>query len=262
MLPEVLTPDAAMAGPSGALVSAGLGDNAASMLGLPGSGALVSLGTSAVVTTRHSSPVADPTGTVAGFADGSGAWLPLVCLLNGARVLDRTAALLGVDHDRFSSLALSAVPGAEGVTVLPFLDGERTPDLPRATGSFLGLTTDNTTPANLARATVEGVLCGLAVGLERLRDLGCTVDSVRLVGGAAASSAVQQIAPRVLGVTVEVPTPGEHGALGAALQAAWSLTSGAEPPEWVGGRTERFEAEQDIGVVERHLESVHLHRDR
>ena len=262
LLPEVLAPDATIDGPSGVLVSAGLGDNAAAMLGLPGDGALVSLGTSGVITTSHPSPLADPTGTVAGFADGAGTWLPLVCLLNGARVLDRTAGLLGVDHDRFSELALSAPPGAEGVTVLPYLDGERTPDLPRSTGSFLGLTTENATAANLARATVESVLCGLAVGLNRLRGLGCVVDSVRLVGGAAASPAVQRIAPRVLGVPVEVPSPAEHAALGAARQAAWSISGTPEPPRWPAGATATFHGPQDAWIVERHVESQHLHRHR
>ena len=109
-----------------------------------------------MVTAVATSRVRDATGTVAGFADATGHHLPLVCTLNAARVLDATARMLGVDHARLSDLALSAPAGADGLVLVPYLEGERTPNLPTATGRLDGLTLANSTPAHLARAAVEG----------------------------------------------------------------------------------------------------------
>jgi xylulokinase len=218
----------------GALLSAGTGDNMAAALGLglgPGDVA-VSLGTSGTVFGVAEKPVADASGIVAGFADATGRHLPLVCTLNAARVLTAAADLLGIDLSRLDSLALSAAPGAGGVTLLPYLDGERTPNLPEARGLLAGLTRGNASPANLARAAVEGMLCGLADGLDAIRAQGVAVQRVLLIGGAAASTAVRTIAPALLGVPVTVPEPAEYVALGAARQAAWILAGGAEPPPW------------------------------
>jgi xylulokinase len=192
----------------------------------------VSVGTSGTVYTVSDVPVADPDGIVAGFADATGRYLPLVCTLNAARVLSTTAALLGVDLSTLDKLALSAAPGAGGLTLLPYLDGERTPNLPDARGLLNGITRGNATPANLARAAVEGMLCGLADGIDAVRGLGVPVERVLLIGGAAASAAVREIAPALFGVPVGVPDPGEYVALGAARQAAWVLDGGAEPPAW------------------------------
>ena len=162
----------------------------------------------------------DPTGTVAGFADASGHFLPLVATLNAARVLDAIARLLGVDHAELSRLALAAEPGAGGLTLVPYFEGERTPNLPDATASLTGMTLTSTTRENLARAAVEGMLGGLAAGLDAVRDLGVPLERALLIGGSAQSEAVRVIAPLVLGVPVEVPEPGEYVALGAARQAA------------------------------------------
>ncbi|MGH3646591.1 MAG: FGGY-family carbohydrate kinase, partial [Micromonosporaceae bacterium] len=129
-------------------------------------------------------------------------------------------------------LALAGQPGAGGLVLLPYLDGERTPNLPDAAGSLHGLRRDNMTPENLARAAVEGMLCGLADGLDALRTLGVRVRRVLLVGGGARSDAVRAAAPSVFGAPVTAPTPGEYVALGAARQAAWVLAQSAEPPEW------------------------------
>ena len=133
---------------------------------------LVSLGTSGVVTATSDVRAADPSGVVAGFADATGRFLPLACTLNAARVLDTTARMLGVDLGTLSTLALSAPAGAEGVVLVPYLEGERTPNLPDATGALHGLTLTNATPANIARAAIEGMLCGLAVGLDALASTG------------------------------------------------------------------------------------------
>jgi xylulokinase len=233
-VPRVAAPDQIAAQGAGFALGPGCGDNAGAALGLgAGQGdVVVSLGTSGVVCAVSAVPASDPSGAVAGFADATGAYLPLVATLNGAQVLDVTARLLGVDHAGLSELALSAEPGAGGAVLVPYLQGERTPDRPNASGSFLGLTLQSTTPQNLARAAVEGLWCGLADGLDALRAQGAEVRRVLLVGGAALSPAVRSIGAEVLGVPLEVPPPEEYVALGAARQAAWVLSPGAQPPVW------------------------------
>lgn len=249
-LPRVLDPaEAAGRTAGGVLVAAGTGDNAAAALGLgvgPGE-VVVSLGTSGVVSARHDTPSADPSGYVANFADATGQFLPLVCTLNAARVLTAAAAMLGVDLQTLSRLALEAPEGAGGLTLLPYLDGERTPDLPDSAGSLHGLRRSNMTPVNVARAAVEGMFCGLVDGLDALRDQGVPVERVLLVGGATASEAVREIAPAVFGTAVEVPAEGEYVALGAARQAAWALSGDAEPPVWTRRTTDARKPPADPG---------------
>jgi xylulokinase len=239
-LPKVLGPsEQAGETASGAVVSAGTGDNMGAALGLgiePGD-VVVSLGTSGTVFAVHDKPTADPSGIVAGFADATGRFLPLVCTLNAARVLTSTAAMLGVDVQRFDQLALAAEPGAGGLVLLPYLDGERTPNLPGAAGSLHNLRRGAMTPENLARAAVEGMLCGLADGLDAVRAHGVVVRRVLLIGGAARSPAVQAAAPTVFGVPVTVPPPAQYVALGAARQATWALTGSVEPPAWSLGES-------------------------
>lgn len=233
ILPRVLGPsDAAGSTPAGALVGSGAGDNAAAALGLdaaPGD-VVVSIGTSGTVFAVTEAPVADVSGTVAGFADATGNFLPLIATLNAARVLDATAGLLGVDHEQLGRLALEAEPGASGAVLVPYFEGERTPNLPDATASFSGLTLANTTRPSIARAAVEGLLCGLADGLDAVRGQGVAAERVLLIGGAAQNPAVRAIAAQVFDVPVVVPEPGEYVADGAARQAAWVLTG--ERPSW------------------------------
>jgi xylulokinase len=222
VLPRVLGPDESVADPRDRLVGAGAGDNAAAALGLgagPGD-VVVSIGTSGTVFAVSEHRTIDPTGTVAGFADATGRFLPLVATLNAARVLDAIGGLLGVDHAGLSALALAAEPGAGGLALVPYFEGERTPNLPDATASLNGMTLASTTRENLARAAVEGMLGGLAAGLDALRGLGVPLERALLIGGGAQSPAVRAIAPLVLGLDVEVPEPAEYVALGAARQAA------------------------------------------
>lgn len=225
VLPRVLGHDESVTDAGGRRVAAGAGDNAAAAFGLGAvvGDVVVSIGTSGTVCAISESPVFDPAGTVAGFADASGNFLPLVATLNAARVLDATASLLGVGHAEFSDLALQAAPGADGLTLVPYFEGERTPNLPDATASLTGMTLASTTRPNLARAAVEGMLRGLGAGLDALRDLGIPLERALLIGGGAQSEAVRVIAPEVLGLPVEVPDPGEYVALGAARQAAQVL---------------------------------------
>ena len=218
--------------PAGLVVGAGAGDNAAAALGLDARSGdvVVSIGTSGTVFAVTDSPTVDPSGSVAGFADAGGAFLPLVATLNAARILDSIGRLLAVDHAELGHLALAATPGADGLVLQPYFEGERTPNLPDATASLFGMTLASTSRENLARAAVEGMLCGLADGLDAVELLGVTASRLLIVGGAAQNPAVAAIAAQVFAVPVEVPEPGEYVALGAAVQAAWALTG--ERPSW------------------------------
>jgi xylulokinase len=212
------------------LLGAGAGDNAAAALGLgaePGD-VVVSVGTSGTVFSVASRAVADPSGTVAGFADASGEYLPIAVTLNAARVLSSVAGILGVDFDELSRLALDADPGAGGVVLVPYFEGERTPNLPHAKASFHGLSIASSTRSNLARAAIEGMLCGLSGGLDALRAQGSPATRLLLIGGAVQNPAVQAIAAQVFDLPVVVPSPGEYVARGAAVQAAWAR-SGTRP---------------------------------
>jgi xylulokinase len=224
MLPPVLGPDA-VAGEwahTGSIVGPGTGDNMASALGLglrPGDLSL-SFGTSGVACTVTEEPSADPSGTVAGFADATGRFLPLICTLNATKVTDSVARLLGVTLEEFDALALSAPAGADGLVLVPHFDGERTPNRPEATGTLVGIGND-VSPANLARAAVEGVVCNLLGGVDSLVTGDRTSGQrVFLVGGGARSAAYRQIAADLLGSPVIVSSESELVASGAAVQAA------------------------------------------
>ncbi|MEP7024719.1 MAG: xylulokinase [Actinomycetota bacterium] len=220
----------------GTVLAAGTGDNMAAALGLglgPGDVA-ISIGTSGTAFAVSEVPAADPTGAVAGFADATGRFLPLVCTVNAGLVLAATAALLGASLAELARLALEASPGAGGLTLLPYLDGERTPNRPDATGVIRGLTTSNATRPNLARATVEAILASLADAAAHLAGHGIEQRRVLLIGGGARSEAVCRLAPGIFGAPVSVPEPEEYVALGAARQAAWALAGSTEPPAWPG----------------------------
>jgi xylulokinase len=236
----------------GTIFGAGLGDNAAAALGLGAEegDVMVSIGTSGVVAVVTAKPVRDHSGFVAGFADGTGRYLPLVCTLNGARVLDAAAAMLRVDYGELSRLALSAPPGSEGLVLVPYLEGERTPNRPNATGALHGLRVSNATPANLARAAVEGLLCALADGLAQLTTHGVVARRILLIGGGARSRALREIAPTVFGMPVLAPNPAEYVALGAARQAAWALRGLPRPPAWKPPATDEYTADPMPAVVE------------
>lgn len=235
----------------------GAGDNAAAAFGVgagPGD-VVVSIGTSGTVCGVAEQPTADPTGIVAGFADITGRYLPLVCTLNAARVLDAAATLLGVGLAELADLALSAPPGADGLVLVPYLAGERTPNRPDASGAVHGLTLRTATPAHLARAAVEGMLCALADGLDALVAQGVAVRRVILVGGGARSAAVRRVAPQVFGVPVVVPPPGEYAADGAARQAAWAALGGVQPPRWTVAGSRTYEADPVPSIRARYAQA-------
>jgi xylulokinase len=255
-LPRVADPAEIVARtPGGAALSAGTGDNMGAALGLGlGLGeVVVSIGTSGTAYAVAATPAADASGLVAGFADATGRFLPLVATVNAARVLTVTARMLGTDTGGLSRLALAAPAGAEGLTLLPYLDGERSPNRPAAHGVLRGLTSSNTEPENLARAAVEAVLCSLADAVDNLADCGITTQRVILIGGAARSPAVRAVAPAIFGVPVTVPEAGEYVALGAARQAAWAVSGAAEAPSWrPAGRAAEYTAEPTPQVRERY----------
>jgi len=212
--------------PADIVVGAGAGDNAGAALGLGATAGdvVVSIGTSGTVFAVTDQPTTDASGTVAGFASASADFLPLVATLNAARVLDSIALLLGVDYDELGRLALEAAPGAAGLVLQPYFAGERTPNVPEATASVFGMTLSSTTRPNLARAAIEGMLCGLADGLDAVQAQGVSVARILLIGGAAQNPAVRAIAAQVFSAPVVVPEPGEYVADGGAAQAAWALT--------------------------------------
>ncbi|MCZ7414098.1 MULTISPECIES: FGGY family carbohydrate kinase [unclassified Streptomyces] len=240
-LPEVLGPaDAAGQTPEGLLISAGTGETMAAAFGLGlGLGdAVVSLGASGSVSAIHHEPLADGSGTITSYADATGMHLPVVRTVNAVRVLRGTAELLGCDLEGLAALALKSSPGSYGLVLLPYLEGERTPELPHTAGTLAGLRRESMKPEHLARAAFEGMLCGLADALDVLRRRGVAVHRVFLLGQAAELSAVQTIAPALFGAQVVVPEPADYTTLGAARQAAWALavanghTTPSAPPQW------------------------------
>jgi xylulokinase len=232
-LPIVLCPTEAVgplgsAGASGLdigrvdVVGPGTGDNMAAALGigLDQGRACVSIGTSGTVYARSATAVADSTGAVAGFADADRGFLPLACTLNATRVTGAVARLLGVSPSRLDLLALGAAPGASGLVLVPYFDGERTPDRPVATGTLAGIRSD-VSREDLARAAVEGVVCGLLDALDALARVAVLDDGpLVLVGGGARSPAYRRILADLSGRVVLVPDGDEAVATGAAVQAA------------------------------------------
>jgi D-xylulose kinase len=209
--------------PSGVPVAAGSGDNMCAAVGAGATRAgiaVLSLGTSATVFGRSTSPVVDPEGLVAPFCDATGGWLPLLCVMNATGVTEEVRRATGLDHGALAERAAEVEPGARGVLWLPYLVGERVPDLPRATGAILGLRPGSLDAGVLYRAAVEGVALNLAEGVERMRTLGLSVERVRAVGGASRNRLWLRVLADVLGLPVAPLAEPEAAALGAALLAA------------------------------------------
>jgi xylulokinase len=220
VVPRVAAPDEVIGEWQGVRVASGTGDNMAAALGLAvkAGEAVVSLGTSGTAFTVADRASADVLGNVAGFADATGRYLPLVCTLNATKVTDAAARLLGVDHGGFDRLVYDGVRGSDGVTLLPYFDGERTPDLPAATGAIVGMRSD-ISREQLARASVEGVVCGLLDALDALAEH-AVVNSIVLTGGGARSAAYRSVFAELAELPVSVTDADEAVAAGACVQAA------------------------------------------
>ena len=255
-LPRLLTPEekvgtiraevaAELGLPLNCIVSSGGGDN---MMGAIGTGNVkegvvtLSLGTSSTVYSFRRRPVLDPTGTVAPFCSSSGGWLPLVCTMNATNVVTQTVRMLGKEIDAIDGALLSTKPGADGLTFFPFLNGERTPDLPRARGSIMGASANNFTSANLIRAVVEGVSFGVLNGLDLMMD-SCQPETIVAIGGGARSPEWRRLLADATGATIQVPADEESGCLGAAMQAMYAhgrASGKAETFEEITGRCVRM----------------------
>ena len=254
-LPRIITPSAfGGVTETGIPIAAGAGDNAGAALGLqaqPGD-VIVSLGTSGTAFAVSETPTHDPSGAVAGFADATGRYLPLVCTLNAARILDAACRILGKTHEEVGQLALAAKPGAHGLTLLPYFEGERTPNRPTATGVFAGMNLNNSNPNDIARAMVEGMLAGLADAVDSLTALGVGVHRILLIGGAAKNPAIPAIASALFGREVLVPPVGEYVADGAAKQAAWALLGNM--PTWNLGEVSHHSSASTPDVMAKYKE--------
>ncbi len=210
------------------IVSAGGGDN---MMGAIGSGNLsgetftVSLGTSGTLYACSKKPVVDPNGEIAAFCDSTDHWLPLVCTMNVTVATEKVRELFHWDHDQLESAVDSVAPGSEGLKFLPYLNGERTPDLPSGCGVFHGLKMHNFQASQMARAVMEGVTLGLAYGAARFRALGLPPKGIRLTGGGSNSKVWRQMMADVFGAETVCLQSAEGAALGGAIQALWTWNS-------------------------------------
>lgn len=212
--------------PAGVPVAVGGGDN---MMGAIGTGNVtpgkltMSLGTSGTLYAYSDRPIVDPKGNIAAFCSSTGGWLPLVCTMNCTFATELMRKPLDIDVSNFDASIASAPPGTDGLLALPFFNGERTPDLPNAKGSLLGLDATNCSKAHLLRATVEGATFGLKFGIDELAALGLNADEIVLTGGGANSRVWQQIVADITGLPVRLLKQNEGAGFGAALQALWTL---------------------------------------
>ncbi|MBN8246073.1 MAG: xylulokinase [Verrucomicrobia bacterium] len=208
----------------GVLVSAGGGDN---MMGAIGTGntregvVTASFGTSGTIYACASRPVVDPDGEIAAFCDSTNRWLPLLCTMNVTVATEMVRRDFGLDHAAFERAAAQAPPGSDGLLLLPYLEGERTPNVPDGTGAFLGVRPATFTAAHFARAAMEGVTLGMNYGLQRLAALGVRATQVRATGGGARSKLWRQIMADIFNTEVVTLQVAEGAAFGAALQALW-----------------------------------------
>lgn len=207
------------------IVSAGGGDN---MMGAIGTGNVqpgvvtASFGTSGTIYAYAPEAVADPTGEIAAFCSSTDGWLPLLCTMNVTTVTEQIRHLLEKDHQAFDKAVLKAPVGSGGLVMLPYLAGERTPNVPDGSGAMIGLNPTNFDQAHLARAAMEGVTMGMNYGLQRLASLGVKAKEIRVTGGGAKSAAWRQIMADIFGVPVVAMMEDEGAALGGAIQVAWA----------------------------------------
>jgi xylulokinase len=207
-------------------VSSGGGDN---MMSAIGTGAVrdgfltMSLGTSGTLFGFSKKPVIDPTGNLAAFCSSSGGWLPLLCTMNCTVASEEIRALFGMDVKTLNTEAAKAPIGADGIVVLPFFNGERTPNLPNGRASINGITAVNFKRENIARAAFESAIFGMRIGLDRFKALGFKPKEIRLTGGGSKSKLWQSIAVNVMNLPIRIPTGSEAAAMGGAIQALWCL---------------------------------------
>ena len=230
------------------VVSAGGGDN---MMGAIGTGNVkpgvvtASFGTSGTIYAHADQPVVDPTGEIAAFCSSTGGWMPLLCTMNVTTVTEQVRALFNYDHGALTDAVAATPAGADGLVMLPYLEGERTPNVPSGSGVYLGLNQQTLKPGHLARAAMEGVTLGMNYGLQRLADLGVKPREIRVTGGGAKSAIWRQIMADTFGVPVVAMVEDEGAALGGAIQAAWAVARQRRPNAKISTLTERLVAKDE-----------------
>jgi len=238
--------------PEGALVASGGGDNMMSAIGtgIVRDGFLtMSLGTSGTLFGFSKNPVIDPTGNLAAFCSSTGGWLPLLCTMNCTVASEEFRALFGLDVKAFDAEAAKAPIGANGIVVLPFFNGERTPNLPNGRASVNGITASNFKRENLARAALESAIFGMRIGLEGFNSLGFKAREIRLTGGGSKSPVWQRFAANIMNLPLRIPASAEAAAMGGAIQALWCLKNHPGLPGRADGRKVSIEALTDEHVA-------------
>lgn len=220
-----------------------------------------SLGTSGTIYSYSDSPVVDPNGELAAFCSSSGGWLPLICTMNVTVSTELTRELLGLTLDEINTRASTAPPGAEGILLLPYFNGERTPALPNARAVLFGLTSTNYHVPNIARSAMEGATLGLRYGLDVLKQQGLTPAEIRLIGGGAKSALWRQMVADIFECPIVCPASSEAGAMGAALQAMWCYLCQKQEVVTLEALTKRYvrldestRAEPDASIAARYAE--------
>jgi len=225
------------------IVSSGGGDN---MMGAIGTGNVragvvtVSLGTSGTIYACSEHPVVDPRGEVAAFCDSTGRWLPLVCTMNVTVATEMVRERFDLSHDELSKAAAATPAGNNGLMLIPFFEGERTPNAPDGTGVYFGLRDKTFSIGHFARAAMEGTTLGLNYGLNRLRELGIAPREIRATGGGSKSAVWRQILADVFNAEVVCVANEEGAAVGAAVQALWADRKRAGKPESIETLCDRY----------------------
>ncbi|MHC5062492.1 MAG: xylulokinase [Planctomycetota bacterium] len=247
------------------LVSAGGGDNMMAAIGAGATEAgclVISLGTSGTVFAHADQPVCDPEGEIAAFCDSTGGWLPLGCTMNATVSTELTRQALDLDLQQLEAQASAAPAGCDGLLCLPFFTGERSPDLPRGSGSFLGLRPDNFSPANLLRAAIEGASFSLARLLDRLSSLGIQAERIRLIGGGSRSELWPEIIAAACGRPVELGAHPDSAALGAAIHACWTHRRRERPEYSAAECRQDLRLDGDLRTVSVRSEWKEVYADR
>jgi xylulokinase len=248
----------------GVLVSAGGGDN---MMGSIGTGntrqgiVTASFGTSGTIYACADKPVVDPAGEIAAFCDSTNRWLPLLCTMNVTVATEMVRNDFGMSHAEFEATARKAPPGCDGLLLLPYLEGERTPNVPDGTGVYLGVNARTFTARHFARATMEGVTLGMNYGLRRLAQLGVKAKQIRATGGGANSKLWRQIMADVFNAEVVTLKVGEGAAYGAALQALWCWRLQQGERVSIGDITDQFVTLNKAETATPKKDAVAVYRD-
>ncbi len=248
----------------GVLVSSGGGDNMMAAIGtgnVADGTVTASLGTSGTIFAFSSKPVIDPKGEMAGFCSSSGGWLPLVCTMNVTVSTELTRELFKLSVAELNDQISKAEIGSQGVVLLPYFNGERTPQLPNARATLHGLTATNFTTANLCRASMEGATFGLKYGLEVMQEQGISPRQIRLVGGGAKSAVWRQMVADIFGCPVISPEAEEAGAFGAAMQAMWCHRNASEGSTGLQEITDRYVSLDPNSAVEPEKENMNRYAE-